>query len=199
MAVGGAFNLRVAKALIDEVGETSDKVLDEARQVLREGEDEGFFNRIKSSFASGKMVDALHDDIDKAIELCDALSDDVTIPHPEVPELRVNAMSVKAEAFFHKGLVTWGQGDPQGAVELMNDSLALMPDQATYLNIGLCFNQMRETRGGSGLAGKIQRAVTSGAGQAEAAIDSFRRCVELDSESEVGVKAGMELARLGQL
>ncbi|MDA1190047.1 MAG: hypothetical protein O3A46_00005 [Candidatus Poribacteria bacterium] len=201
---GSEFNLRVAWALTEEVRNSYDTVFAEARQKVREGNSEGFLQGIKGAFEGRGMINALNADLGRAIALCDAMGAGMTIPHPENPDVKVSAASVKSTALFYKGMIRLSQGATPDALELMNQSLAVEPDQSTLYNIGLCFLQLKEERGDRGLGAKVlgrtlAKMVISGSEQVDQAIDAFRQCVEMNSESEIGVRAGMELARLEQL
>ena len=201
---GSEFNLRVALALTDEVRETADSVFKKADVNLLLGELDGFTGGLKAAFENRGEIGNLLADLDRASTLCDGIEGGVTISHPENPEVVVGVLSVKSTALFCKGLVTLAQGKTPEALELMNESLAVEPDQETLYHIGLIFLQLKEERGDRGvgkalLGRRLAKMVTSGSGQEEGAIDAFRKCVEMDSESETGVRAGMELARLDQL
>ena len=120
-----------------------------------------------------------------------------------MPGINITPSAVKAEALFHHGLVRLGRGQTKEALQSLEQSFQLLPSQATCLNIALCFLQLREIKGGIpltlvGVVGIARQALAHG-DKTEAAIVALRKCVEMDSESEVGVEAGKVLARLGQL
>ena len=201
---GSEFNLRVAFALTEDVRTTAESVFKEARVNQLLGELDGFLGGLKSAFENRGEIANLHGDLDRASVICDGIGGEVTVPHPEDPDVVIGALSVKSTALFCKGLVTLAQGKTPEALELMNESLAVQPDQETLYQTGLIFLQLKEERGDRGVGNKIlgrtlAKMVRSGSAQEEGAVDAFRKCVEMDSESEVGVRAGMELARLDQL
>ncbi|MDA1190091.1 MAG: tetratricopeptide repeat protein [Candidatus Poribacteria bacterium] len=209
---GSEFNLRVALGLVVSVEETYEKVFAEVRSNIRERDAEmeradfwSWISKFVKSFFSThremKDIHSLHADLDRAVAICDAVDANVTIPNPENPDVKLGAPSVKAMALFQKGILLRNQGDVQNAIEQMNQSLRVEPDQATLYNIGQFFIDLREQRGGQdgGLGATVKKMLTSGAEQTDQAIDAFRQCVSMNSESEIAVKAGMELARLEQL
>lgn len=201
---GSEFNLRIALALTEEVRANSESVIDEAQALMAAGDKGGFGDIISTQFKGIGMIESLIPDLDRAIALCDDIPADVTVAHPEDPEAIVGVASVKATALFYRGMVELAQGGTPKALEFMEQSLAVERDQTTLYNIGLIFLRLKDERGDRGIGNKIlgrtiARMVRSGAEQEASAIDAFRKCAEMDSESEIGVKAGMELAQLGQL
>lgn len=197
---GSAFRLRVAKALVDEVATSSDEVLKTARDL--ETSDK-FWDGVKGAFAATEKVNTLIRDLDLAIQICDAIDGSTAIQDETSPGAAITPSFVKAEALFHQGLVRWGRGQTKEALQYLDQSFQLVPSQGTCLNIALCFLQLREIKGGIPLtilgAVKMARQALSHGDKTESAVMALRKCIEIDSESPIGIEAGKVLARLGQL
>ena len=172
-----SFSLAVASALVDEVAQNTDSVLEAAQQLQNR---EGFVDGLKGAVAGGRLVGVLHGNLGLAIQLCDraAQSDSsVRLETGETPSL------VKSRALFQEGLIAFGQKRFKEAVEYFEQSLSLSSDQTTYYNAALCFLEMKGL-----FRDRTQDAVAA-----------FRQCIDLNQEAPIAIAAGKELARLGQL
>jgi tetratricopeptide (TPR) repeat protein len=124
-------------------------------------------------------VQELERDLDIAISLCKrALEMDPNVSFAdEAPN------KVISSAFFRHGFLKGLLKKYKDAVKYYEESLKYEPDQATYFNIGLAFIKMRGL-----FTDRTQDAVSA-----------FQKCIQLDPESEMAIKAGKELARLRKL
>lgn len=171
------FLLKVADALVNEVSQNTDTVLETARRLENR---EGFMDRLRGTFAAGALVGELKNNLVLAMKLSDtAAQADLNIRLDDGTTPAV----VKAKALFQRGLIAMGQKYPKEAVKCFEDSINYAVDQTTYFNIALCFLQMK---------GVFRD-------RAQDAVASFQKCIELNPEGEIAIEAGKELARLGQL
>lgn len=173
-----AFLLRTANALVDEVAQSTSSVLETARQLANRRQ--GFMDSLRGAFAASGLVGELESNLRLAIRLCDAAAhadSNLTLND------RITPSFVKAKAFFQQGLIAMEQNRFDEAVTHFGVSAGLAADQATYLNIGLCFLQMKRLF----------------SDRTENAVAAFQKCIDLDPESEIAITAGKELARLGRL
>src|SRR2546425_7338046 len=99
------------------------------------------------------------------------LASDSKMAQP-LPLLRRGLFSQKGRfAFWHKNF--------KEAVKSFEESLALVPEQGTYLALAKCLLEMK---------GRTQEAVVA-----------LGKCIDMNPETEIAVAAGMELAGLGRL
>jgi len=171
------FLLKVANALVEEVIQYTDAVLETAQQLQNR---EGFMDRIRGAFAAGSLIGQLNKNLTLAMKISDnaAQADpSIALDDGTTPAL------VKARALFQQGLIAMGHKSFKEAVKYFEESISYAPDQATYFNIGLCFLQMKGL-----FRDRTQDAVVA-----------FQKCIELDPETQIAIDAGKELARLGQL
>jgi tetratricopeptide (TPR) repeat protein len=169
------FILKVAKALVDEVAQKTKPII-EIIQELREKEKPSIFFGSEAD----KLIKILKEDLELAMKLADKVSK--TVPNLTLED-GTTPQSVKSDALFQLGLIYMGDKQFKEAVRYFEESLTYMPDQATYFNLGLCFSEMK------GLF----------TDRTKDAIQAFWKCVEIDPASELAIKAGKILARLGQL
>jgi tetratricopeptide (TPR) repeat protein len=168
------FLLKVADALVSEVGEKTDAVLEAARSLEQR---EGFMEQLKGSFAAGRLVGELIRNLELALKLCDKIP-----PETELEDGKTVA-DVKAAALFQHGVIAIGRNQLKEAVKFFEESLRLAPTQVALYNIAFCYLQMK-----GWFTDRTQDAV-----------DALEKCISLDPQSEIAVEAGKELARLGRL
>ena len=167
------FLLKVANALVDEVAQNTDVVLEKARQLK---DRKGFIDSLQAVALVGELKDNL--------ALAMKLSDTAAQADPSIAlDDGTTPAFVKAKALFQRGLIAMGQKSFKEAVKCFEDSISHALDQATYFNIALCFLQMKGL-----FRDRTQDAVAA-----------FQKCIELDPETQIAIEAGKELARLGQL
>lgn len=165
------FLLRVAKALVEEVAEK----LKAMRETIFSTPEE----RLDRS-----KINALAAELERDLEIALSLCDRVAKADPDVIlEDGATPSGVIASALFRRGLIKSTIGKHREAVQYYEQSLKYSPDQATYYNIGLNFLSMKGI-----FTDRTQDAVAA-----------FEKCIELDPESEMAIKAGKELARLRRL
>ncbi len=172
-----AFLLKVANALVEEVAQNTDTVLETARRLQ---ERERFMDNLKGAFSAGSLVGQLKNNLELAIRLSDkaaeaGLSNDA--------ENSLTPAFVRGKALFQKGIIAMGQKSFKEAVECFEESLKHISDQAVYFNIAVCFLQMKGI-----FRDRTQDAITA-----------FENCINLNPNSELAIRAGKELARLGRL
>jgi len=172
-----AFQLKIADALVDEVAENTDAVLQAARKLQAR---EGFMDGLRGAMAAGALLGSLKNNLVLGMRLADASAksnpsiklDDGTTP-----------ATVKARALFQEGLIAMGQKNMKDAVKRFEESVQYVADQSTYFNIALCFLEMKGL-----FTDKTKDAVTA-----------LEKCIDLVPDSELAIAAGKELARLGRL
>jgi tetratricopeptide (TPR) repeat protein len=168
------FLLKVADALVSEVGEKTDAVLEAARRLEQR---EGFTEQLKGSFAAGRLVGELERNLELALKLCDKIP-----PEIELDDGKTVA-HVKASALFQRGVIAMGRNQLKEAVKFFEESLRLAPNQVTLYNIAFCYLQMK-----GWFTDRTQDA-----------IDALQKCISLNPQSEIAIQAGKDLARLGRL
>lgn len=171
------FLLKVADALVDEVAQNTDTVLETARQLKNR---EGFMDNLRGAFAGGALVGELRNNLTLAMKLSDAsvqADPNITLDGGTTPAV------VKAKALFQQGLIAMGQKGFKEAVKYFEDSVSYAADQVTYFNIALCFLQMKGL-----FRDRTQDAVAA-----------FQKCINIDPQADIAIDAGKELARLGRL
>jgi tetratricopeptide (TPR) repeat protein len=168
------FLLRVADALVSEVGEKTDAVLEAARRLEQR---DGFMETLKGNLASARLVGELVRNLELALKLCEKIP-----PETELDDGKTVAY-VKASALFQQGVIAVGRGQFKEAVRLFEESLRWAPTQVALYNIALCYLQMK-----GWFTDRTQDAV-----------EALQKCISLDPQSEIAIEAGKELARLGRL
>jgi hypothetical protein len=131
-----AFLLRVADALIEEVEQKTDSVLEAVRTLERR---EGFMESLKGALAAGALVGELQRNLKLAIQLADRAAQ----MDPNAREEELTPSVVKARALFQLGVIAMGQRKFKEAVWFFEESLKQTPTQSTYLNMAYCFMQMK--------------------------------------------------------
>jgi tetratricopeptide (TPR) repeat protein len=169
------FLLQVADALVSEVGEKTDAVLEAARRLEQR---EGFTEQLKGVFSSAsKLVRELKRNLELALKLCDRIPPEIELDDGKT------AAHIKARALFQLGMIAIGQNQLKEAVKFFEESLKAAPTQVALYNIAFCYLQMK-----GWFTDRTQDA-----------IDALEKCISLDPESEIAIEAGKELARLGRL
>lgn len=165
------FLLRVANSFIDEVAQT--KLYDLAHSL---------------STGSGDPIKMAHnvlaDKLNLAINLCDKAKQQD--PNANLEGMSSDAIKSKSyfefgNIFFAEGKVT--RGSYEAAVEYYEKSLSLLPNQATYLNLGRAFTKIKGFR----------------VDKTPEAIMAFQKCIEINLDSCIAISAGKILARMGKL
>jgi tetratricopeptide (TPR) repeat protein len=124
-------------------------------------------------------VQELERDLDIAISLCKRVLE----MDPNVSFADETPNGVISSALFRHGFLKGLLKKYKDAVKYYEESLKYEPNQVTYFNIGLSFINMRGL-----FTDRTQDAVSA-----------FQKCIQLDPESEMAIKAGKELARLKKL
>jgi hypothetical protein len=126
------FLLKVADALVSEVSEKTDAVLEAARRLEQR---EGFTEQLKGSFAAGRLVGELERNLELALKLCDRippetkLDDDKAVAH------------VKAAALFQRGVIAIGRNQLKEAVKFFEESLRSAPTQVALYNTAFAISR----------------------------------------------------------
>ncbi len=92
--IDSRFLLKVADALVSEVGKKTDAVLEAARSLEQR---EGFMERLKGTFTAGVLVGQLIRNLELVLKLCDNIP-----PETELEDGKTVA-DVKAAALFQQG------------------------------------------------------------------------------------------------
>jgi len=172
MSTQHTFVVEVARALVAEVAQNTEDVLEAARQLTEKS--------WRGTFAAIGIVGRLESDLTLAMKLCDTAAN----ADPNVAlEDGTTPVVVKAMALFQRGLIAMGQKRFKDAVKCFELLLSYSPDQATYFNTALCFLRMK---------GIFTDRTPD-------AIAAFQKCIEIDPKMETAIDAGKELARLGRL
>ena len=127
-----------------------------------------------------RYVRTLDDDLKIALSLCERAFEkdpDVTI------EKDLSLMEIKSLALFQRGYLRYLIGQYRDAIQFFESSLQYSPSQATYYNIGVCYERMKGV-----FSDRTKDAITA-----------YEKCIEIDPDSEIAIKAGKQLARLGKL
>jgi tetratricopeptide (TPR) repeat protein len=173
------FLLKVADALVSEVAEKTDAVLEAARRLEQR---EGFMEQLKGSFAAGRLVGELERNLELALKLCDKIPPETKLDLDDGKTVKT-VVDVKAHALFQRGVIAMGRNQLKEAVKFFEESLRLAPTQVALYNIAFCYLQMK-----GWFSDRTQDAV-----------DALQKCISLDPQSEIAIEAGKELARLGRL
>jgi len=174
------FLLRVAKELVEQVSQNTQNVLSESQDLKSRASQQGFWASAKTLASAQSLINELKNNLKLAINLCNKV---LTSNSDAKLEGGVTAKQIQSSAYFQLGLIFFLERRPKEAVEYYEKSLSLLPDQSTYFNLGLCLLQIK---------GVFSDRTAD-------AIATFQKCIEIDSNSDIAISAGMELARLGKL
>jgi tetratricopeptide (TPR) repeat protein len=174
------FLLRVAKNLVEQVSQNTQNVLSESQELKSRASQQGFWASAKTLSTAQGLINELRNNLNLAINLCNK----VLTSNPDAKiQGEITAKQIQSDAYFQLGLISFLERRFKEAVEYYNKSLSLLPDQSTYLNLGLCFLQIKGV-----FSDKTPDAIAA-----------FQKCIEIDPNSDIAISAGMELARLGKL
>ena len=169
------FLLCVADALVSSVSANTQPAMEQADELKRRGQTEGFFASIRTYAAAHTIVSDLKRDLELALKACQAIARvDVETKLNDDTTLR----SVYGRALFQMGVIEVLEGQQKDAIQWFRDSTKYGGGQEAYYNVGLCYLNMRN----------LQEAV-----------GAFEKCIDLDPVTNLAISAGMELARIGQL
>lgn len=131
------FLLKIADALVEEVSQSTDVVLQAAQELQNR---DGFIEGVRGAFSAGKLTGNLKNNLSLAIKLCESSAQ----LDPSIKlENGLASGAIKAKALFHFGLISIGQKSFKEAVKYFEDSINYEADQATYFNIALCLLEMK--------------------------------------------------------
>jgi len=169
------FLLCVADALVSSVSANTQPAMEQADELKRRGQTEGFFASIRTYAAAHTIVSDLKRDLELALKACQAIARvDVETKLDDDTTLR----SVYGEALFQMGVIEVFEGRLSDAIQWFRDSAKYGGEQGAYYNIGLCYLSL---------------------GRPQEAVDAFEKCIGLGPLTSLAISAGMELARIGQL
>jgi len=186
-----AFNLRMAKSLIDDVAEQTKDVV-RFTELAIEGKG--------SIFKAAGEIGRLNADLESAIDLANEASK--VEPSIQLDD-GTTCETVIAQARYQAGLLNFDLGHWDKAQRHFEDSHKIIPTQETAFNIALClYNQVYAKGGGAryirGLDGqKIYYAPIFAKKKARAEVKSaFERVINMDPDSDLAVEAGKIIIRL---
>lgn len=131
----------------------------------------------QESADAAALVRELKSDLGRAIELAEKAAKDADDEEKQL------GLSLLSNAHFKLGVLAMRTGDFQSAIKHFEESNRVLNNQESLYNMALAYLQMK-----GWFKDNTPRAV-----------EAFRRCIELDPQSDLAVAAGKRLARLGAL